>query len=56
VTWRVREQVGLGDLEPLANEALVFENLAGNLDIDWEIVGHDQTLLEEVKIEEPQVL
>lgn len=42
-------------LELLANEGLVFENSARNLDIDSEIVGYDQTSLEEVKMK-PQVL
>jgi hypothetical protein len=34
----------------------VFENLARNLDIGLEIAGHDQTLLEEVKMGEPLIL
>jgi hypothetical protein len=53
----VRDSEGLGMrvLEPLANEGLVFENLARSLDIDLEIVGYDQTLLEEVKMK-PQVV
>jgi hypothetical protein len=34
----------------------VIEKMAGNLDNDLEIVGCDQTLLEEVKMEEQQAL
>ena len=41
--------------EGLANEGLVINNLARNLDIDLEIVRHNQTMWEEVKMEGPQV-
>ena len=56
MTRKVREQLWLEVLETLASEGLVIANLVRNLDIDSEIVGHNQTLLQEVKIEGPQVL